>query len=201
MSLPPFIATARSRMELPLGILLGLAPFLAFMLIEWTVGTAEGLFAGALVAAALLLRGLMAARRSVKLLEIGAAVLFGGLAVCTPMSDASWSAANVRLFVDAGFLATMLLSMAVRRPFTLQYARAGASPDQRHGAAFLHTNYVVTAAWAAAFLAMVATDLAMHYLPGVPADTGIAATMLALIGAMKFTAAYPIFARRAAAGK
>ena len=49
--------------------------------------------------------------------------LFGGLAVYALLGGPAWTVIGVRLRVDAGLLLIVLASMAVGRPFTLQYAR------------------------------------------------------------------------------
>jgi len=179
-----------------MGILLGFAPFIAFAAIERAIGPAEGLLAGALIAGVLLIRDLMGRRRAPKVLDIGTAILFGALAIYAPVSHAQWSILGVRLCVDAGLLAIVLASMAIRRPFTLQYAREQASPEHRNSPAFIRTNYVITGAWAVAFLALVAADLVMIYLPEVPQHVGIWMTVIALVGAIKFTGFYPAYVRR-----
>lgn len=184
-----------------MGILLGFAPFIAFAAIERSIGPAEGLLAGALIAAALLIRDLMARRRSPKVLDIGTTLLFGALAIYSPISHAKWSLLGVRLSVDIGLLVIVLVSMAIRRPFTLQYAREQASPEHWHSATFIRTNYVITGAWAVAFLALVAADLVMIYMPAVPQHVGIGMTVIAMVGAIKFTGFYPAYVRRMGAGK
>ncbi len=184
-----------------MGILLGFAPFIAFAAIERTIGPAEGLLAGALIAAALLIRDLMARGRTPKVLDIGTTVLFGALAIYAPISHAKWSLLGVRLSVDAGLLLIVLVSMAIRRPFTLQYAREQVSPEHWHSQSFIRTNYVITGAWAVAFLALIAADLVMIYVPEVPQHVGIWMTVIALVGAIKFTGFYPAYVRRMAASK
>lgn len=181
-----------------MGILLAFAPFIAFALVERTIGPAEGLFAGALIASALLIRDLMSRRHTPKVLDIGAAALFGGLALYAPMSHVAWSIVGVRLVVDAGLLAIVLVSLAIRRPFILQYAREQVAPEHWNSPGFVRTSYVITAVWAAAFALMVAADMVMLYLPTVPHQVGIWMTVIALAGAIKFSGAYPAHARRAA---
>ncbi len=180
-----------------MGILWGFAPFIAFALVERTVGPAEGLFAGAIVSALILLRDLMARGHAPKVLDIGSTVLFGALAAYAPVSHAQWSLLGVRLSVDLGLLLIVLLSIALRRPFTLQYARERVSPDIWHSPSFIRTNYIITWVWVAAFLAMVVADAIMLYLPEIPHQVGILTTVVALVGAIKFTAAYPAHVRRA----
>ena len=81
----------------------------------------------------------------------------------------------------------MLGTLALGRPFTLQYAREQVPPDLWDSPAFLHTNYVITAVWALAFAVMVLAELALLYLPAMPPRVGNVAVILARVGALKFT--------------
>lgn len=173
-----------------LGILLAFAPFLAFALIDRLSGPTEGLIAGAVVSAALLLRDLIQGRTA-KVLEIGTAILFGGLALYALLGRPSWSVVGVRLVVDAGLLLIVLASLVMRRPFTLQYARERVAPELWGEPEFVRTNYVITAVWALAFAVMVVAELVLLYVPDVPPRAGIVAIVLALVGAVKFTGWYP----------
>ena len=169
-----------------LGVLLAFAPFLAFALIDRLSGPTEGLIAGAVVSAALLLRDLIQGRTA-KVLEIGTAILFGGLALYALLGRPSWSVVGVRLVVDAGLLLIVLASLVMRRPFTLQYARERVAPELWGEPEFVRTNYVITAVWALAFAVMVVAELVLLYVPDVPPRAGIVAIVLALVGAVKFT--------------
>ncbi|QGZ66123.1 hypothetical protein [Paraburkholderia acidisoli] len=174
-----------------MNLLLAFAPFIAFVVLERVLGVSVGLTAGALVSAALLVRDLVSRERQTKILEIGTFLLFGGLAVYAVLYGASWSVAAVRLRVDAGLLLIVLASIALRQPFTLQYAREKVAREVWSAPAFLRTNYTITGAWALAFAAMVAADLLMTYVTAVPHSAGIAITVVALYAAMKFTGWYP----------
>jgi anti-sigma-K factor RskA len=85
----------------------------------------------------------------------------------------------------------VLISIAIRQPFTLQYAREQAPQQVWASPEFARTNYVVTAVWALAFVALIIADLVLLYVPELPPRFGIIVTVLALVGAMKFTAWYP----------
>jgi len=61
--------------------------------------------------------------RSIKILGAGSAILFAALGGYITLVDSSWTVSQVKLTVDAGMLAIALASMAIRLPFTLQYAR------------------------------------------------------------------------------
>jgi hypothetical protein len=174
-----------------MGILLAFAPFIVFALADLLVGATVGLIAGAAVSAALLLRDAMTPGRSPKILEIGTTILFGALALYAIFGGPSWSIVGVRLCVDLGLLLIVLISMALRRPFTLQYAREQVSAEFWNSPQFLRTNYVITAAWALAFLVLVSADLILLYVPALPPRIGVIATIVALIAAIKFTGWYP----------
>jgi hypothetical protein len=172
-------------------MLLAFAPFIAFVVIERTVGVPAGLAAGALVSAAMLARDCLTSGRRAKILEIGTFVLFGALTVYALAFGASWSVAAVRLRVDAGLFLIVLASIVVRQPFTLQYAREKVSADVQDSPGFVRVNYAITFVWALAFAGMVAADLLMTYVSSVPHSIGIVITVVALYAAIKFTGWYP----------
>lgn len=174
-----------------MGMILAFAPFIAFALVDRLVAPTSGLIAGAIVAIALLLRDVLTPGRSPKVLEIGTAVLFSVLALYALLGDPGWSIIGVRLRVDAGLLLIVLVSLALRRPFTLQYARESVPKEFWDSPEFLRTNYVITGVWALAFAVMVIAELAILYVPEMPPRLGIFATIAALIGAAKFTSWYP----------
>jgi hypothetical protein len=76
--------------------------------------------------------------------------------------------------------------MAVRRPFTLQDARERVAPELWEAPEFTRTSYVITAVWALAFAVMVAAELALLTVPGMPPRVGVAAIVVALVRAIKF---------------
>jgi hypothetical protein len=174
-----------------MGILLAFAPFIVFAAVDRLIGSVEGLIAAALVAAVLLGRDWLTPGRSLKFLEIGTFILFGSLALYAVLFAPAWSIIAVRLYVDSGLLLVVLFSIAVRRPFTLQYAREQVAAELWNSPAFVRTNYVITMVWALAFVIMVIADLVLLYVPAWPPRFGIIATILALVGAIKFTGWYP----------
>lgn len=182
-----------------MGILLAFTPFIAFAVIDRLAGPTEGLIAGACVAAALLVRDCITPDRRPKLIEIGTALLFAGLALYAVLGRPTWSVIGVRLCVDAGLLLIVLTSMAVGRPFTLQYAKEQVAPEFWDRPEFIRTNYVISAVWALAFAVMVAAELALLTLPNMPPRIGVLVIVLALIGAFKFTGWYPERVRKATA--
>lgn len=185
-----------------MGILLAFAPFIVFAVVDRFGGSTIALFAGAAVSAALIVRDLASSGRSPKILEIGTLILFAALAVYAVVGDPHWSIFGVRLAVDAGLLAIVLISIAVRVPFTMQYAREQVAPEFWNHPRFRRVNDIISAGWAAAFAVMVAADAVLVYVPALPPVYGIVVTVLALYAAIRFTAWYPARVRReqAAAG-
>jgi hypothetical protein len=172
-------------------ILLAFAPFIVFVIFDRLVSPTVGLSAATIASLALIVRDAVTPGRRMKVLEIGTAILFGGLAAYTFMTHTAWSIFGVRLCVDGGLLLVVLVSMAIRQPFTLSYARENTSPDVWSQPEFIRVNYVITAVWALAFVVMVLADLLLLYVPGVPRQVGIIVTIAALVSAIKFTGWYP----------
>ncbi len=112
-----------------MNILLAFAPFLVFALVDRVVGTTAGLACGAIVSAALIIREVVSKKRNVKVLEVGTVILFGGLTAYSLIGQVNWSIVGVRLCVDSGLLAIVLISMAVRLPLHFairpRYSRKG----------------------------------------------------------------------------
>lgn len=125
--------------------LLAFAPFIVFAAVDRFFGSVAGLIAGASVSAALLLRDTLLLHRSPKILEVGTLLLFGGLAGYAVFASPDWTILGVRLLVDAGLLLIILVSIAVKRPFTLQYAREQVGREFWSDPAFLHTGTVISA--------------------------------------------------------
>jgi hypothetical protein len=180
-----------------MNILLGFAPYVAFFLFMRAVSADAGLWAALAVAAGN--AGLDWARTgSLKVLEIGTIVLFAGLAVFTWAGHWTWTVMALRLAVDAGLLAIVLASLAIGRPFTLQYARERVPEQYWRAPLFLAINGRITWAWAIALAVMVAAHAMVVFAPAVPVWVDLVVTIIALTAAVRFTTWYPVQARRKA---
>lgn len=180
-----------------MNILLAFSPFIVFAILDRLAGSTYGLVGGVLVSAILVARESLHLRKSVKVLEIGTLILFASLALYTLAAKPNWSIVGVRLGVDAGLLVIVLVSMAIKQPFTVQYAREKVDREFWEAPEFVRTNYVITAVWALTFAVLVLADLLMLYRPDVPIRFGIIISLLALVGAFKFTSWYPERKQRA----
>ena len=175
-------------------IFLILAPFGAFAALMLVTSAAVSLFASAaiclLVVAYDVLHG-----RSIKMLGAGSAVLFAALGGYITLVDSSWSSSAVKLTVDCGVLAIALLSLAIRRPFTLQYAREVVDAETAVLPGFRRVNYILSTAWTVAFLLMMIANALMIYVPGLPLWSGIVIAFAARNTALYFTKWYPEYRR------
>jgi hypothetical protein len=175
-------------------IFLILAPFGVFGLLMLVTSAAVSLFATAALCLAIIaydaIRG-----GSVKIFMAGAVVVFGALGCYITLVDGNWSGVAVRLAVDVGFLAVTLVSMAIRLPFTLQYAREVVAHEVTLLPGFKRANYILTWAWTGAIVLMLVADILMIYLPGLPLWIGLGMAFAARNCAVYFTRWYPRYRR------
>jgi hypothetical protein len=165
-------------------LLLGFLPFAVFALGDRLWSTLAALSLAACTAAILAIRDI-ATRKSLKLLDVGAALVFGGLALYTVLTHAKWSLVGVRLCTDLGLFAIVVVSILVHQPFTLQYAKEQVPEQIWAKPEFVRTNYRLSALWGAAFGAMVLADVGM--LRGLPVPAGVVITVAALAAAFFYT--------------
>jgi hypothetical protein len=174
-----------------MGILLALAPLIAFATTGAFAGPIPALMTGALVSAALHVRDLADPKRTPKLIESVTVLLFLGLTLYVAIGGCVWSMAAIRLYVDVGLFVIAIVSMMVGSPFILQYVREQDAPDFSDGPGCLRTNRIITGAWATAFAVMTIAELGLLYVPRLPPPVAIVAIVLALGGAVGFTEWYP----------
>jgi hypothetical protein len=179
-------------------LLLSLSPFAVFFALMRLGSPLAGL-GGALAASALLCLGMRVRGRSVKILEAGSLVVFGLLTAVTLAAAPRWTVATVRLAVDVGLLAIVLVSLAIDRPFTLQYAREQVPEAFWASPIFLSINRAITWTWAGTFAVLVAADAAAEWVPAVPLAVDVGAAVTAFLGAAWFSRWYPARVRRAVA--
>lgn len=183
----------------------GIAPWIIMSLFSGP-GTFE---ISVLCALALSLVTFILSRRggsSFKLMEIFDLLFFAGFAVVGIVANAStiawlenWAGeiTNVALFLF------VLITIVIRQPFTLQYAKEETDPQYWDSPVFLRINYTISWVWAAAF--------AWQSLMGLIGDavldnsnnfwTGWVLQIAALVFAIAFTAYWPDHASAKAQGE
>jgi hypothetical protein len=175
-------------------IFLILAPFGAFGLLMLVTSAAVSLFTTAALCLAIIAYDVTRGG-SVKMFAAGAVVVFGAVGCYITLVDGNWNGTAIRLAVDGGFLAIALLSIAIRLPFTLQYARESVDHETTLLPGFIRANYIITWAWTGALVLMLVADILMIYLPSLPLWIGLAIAFAARNGAVYFTRWYPKYRR------
>jgi hypothetical protein len=175
-------------------IFLILAPYGAFASLMLLTSANVSAFAAATICLAVIALDFVRGR-SLKWLGAGSAILFAGVGLYLALIDPGLGKPGVKLAVDTGIFAISLISMLIRRPFTLQYAIEAVPAETAGLPGFLRANYIITAAWTAAALVMMASNLAMLYVPGLPIWSGLAIAFAARNSAIYFTKWYPQYRR------
>jgi len=175
-------------------IFLILAPYGAFATLMLVTSAAVSLFASAAIC--LMVMAYDAFRgRSIKMLGAGSAIVFAALGAYVTLLDNSLSSSAIKLAVDAGMFAVSLMSLAIRQPFTLQYAREVVDAETAQLPGFIRANYIITWAWSGAFLLMMIANVLMIYLPGLPLWSGLLIAFAARQSALYFTKWYPEYVK------
>ncbi len=86
--------------------------------------------------------------------------------------------------------------MAMKRPFTLEYAREHTDPSLWKNPVFLRTNYFMTTIWGVVFTVNASLALQRSIQPTMPGWVYEAITYVLLVSAMFFSTWYPEHLRR-----
>ncbi|MDP2331361.1 MAG: hypothetical protein Q8M19_11800 [Reyranella sp.] len=175
-------------------IFLILLPFGVFSALMLLTSADIALFAAAVTGLAVIAYDLIRGRQ-LKVLGAGSVALFLGLGLYLSLVDPSLSSSAIKLAVDAGVLAISLTSIAVRKPFTLQYAREIVDAETLALPGFLKANYAIAWAWTACMVLMMTGNILMIYVPGLPLWSGLAIAFAARSTAIYFTKWYPDYRR------
>jgi len=176
-----------------MSLLIGFLPFLAFAVLASYGQVLAGLLAATAIATGAMLRS-----RSLRWLEAGSVGLFAALALCALLAPVPPPASVVRLAVNGGLAAIVLLSLAVGRPFTLPYAREQAPREIWTHPVFLAVNRRITLVWALAFAVMALADALPIAAPSLAGLFPLVLQAMALAAALSFTVWYPKHVRRRA---
>ena len=171
-------------------IFLILAPFGSFALLMLVTSAQVSLFASAAICLAVI--GIDVYRgRSIKMLGAGTVIVFTALGAYIALIDPNMSHSVVKLTVDIGVLAISLMSLIIRKPFILQYALEEVDAETAKLPGFIRANYLITAVWTLSMLLMMAGNVALIYVPGLPLWSGLLIAFAARNSAVYFTKWYP----------
>lgn len=131
-------------------LLLAFAPWLSFLLIAHgsLLRVKLGLVVGLALSVAM---GLTHLHRGI-ILWVGL-VFFGCAGVAVIGFEDPWTLKHMGVLANGALAAGTWLTIALKKPFTLDYAKEHTDPALWDNPVFLKTNYLIAAAWASAFTA------------------------------------------------
>lgn len=171
-------------------IFLILGPYGAFALLMLVTSAFASLLAAAAACLAVIAFD-MVRGRSIKILTVGSVIVFAAVGGYVALVHPDMSTSAVKFAVDAGIFLVSLLSIVLRFPFTLQYAREVVDAETALLPGFMRANYLITWAWTGAALLMMIGNIALLYVPGLPLWSGLLVTFAARNSAVYFTKWYP----------
>ncbi len=172
-----------------MGILLGFAPFILFSLLTG-LSVSLALWIAFAAAFAIGIRDFLH-DKTLRTLDMGCLSLFALLALYYGFVQPGLNVQTVRLIADAGLLLTALVSIAMRNPFTLQYAREEVPEESWGERDFLRANYILSLIWALAFAIMAGADTYTIINHGFSLSLDVAVGLGVLALAIGFTVRNP----------
>jgi hypothetical protein len=171
-------------------IFLILAPYGIFALLMLVTSAVASLFSAAAICLAIIAFDMIRGR-SLKILGAGSVIVFTTIGGYLWLVDATPSSWVVKLAVDTGIFLVSLMSILIRRPFTLQYALEKVDAETAQRPEFIKATYVIAWAWTGAMLLMMIGNLATIYVPTLPIWSGLVVAFAARNSAVYFTKWYP----------
>jgi len=185
-----YLYDVKIDLEAAMTIFLILVPFGSFALLMLVTSAQISLFGAAAICLAVI--GIdIALGRSVKMLGAGSVIVFSGIGAYVTLIDPNLSTSAVKIAADVGVLAISLGSLAIRKPFVLQYALEAVDAETARLPGFLKATYIITWAWTGAFVLMIIGNALTIYLPGLPLWSGLVIAFAARNSAAYFTTWYP----------
>ncbi|AQT80597.1 hypothetical protein B1R94_17005 [Mycolicibacterium litorale] len=170
-----------------LKLLLSFAPWIAFLIIardtmaQVELGLLVALMLSVLMAILKLHRGII--------MWVGL-VFFAGATVAVLGFHDVWTVRHLGVLANGALALGSWITLAIGRPFTLEYARAHTDPAKWTDATFIRVNVLLTSVWASVFT--INTGFAWAQMAGLlPQWACHSASYAALIGAAAFTSWYP----------
>lgn len=181
-----------------MNLVVGFAPFILFTLLS-RLSADLALWIAFAAAFVVTIRDFVESP-SLRLLDVGSLTLFALLALVRGFLDPNLSLAGVRFIAALILLLVLAIPLALKKPFSVDYARLDPRETGWPPELFLRVNYRVSSVWVGAFALMALADGAVTFNSDLPLYASIAVSVLALAFAITFTLRYPALAAKRAAG-
>ncbi len=172
-----------------MSMLLSFAPWIVFWILVSNNSFVESAWIGFGIAFVLNIRSIL--KGTVKVLNLGSTIYFFLLAL-------------VAIFVHEGFLETygymtgnlaltliVLISILIKKPFTLQYAKERVPEELWDKPGFYHTNLMISWVWFAAFVCMTISSALLGIFEEKETLLNWIIPNIFMVSAIKFTDWYP----------
>ncbi len=173
-----------------MGIFLSFLPWIVFWVLSGRDNYQIATLAATLVVIFLNVKDIR--QRSIKILDLGTLIFFIILAAISFSSEAAWIDHYSAPLSDVAMFLIALISLVIRKPFTLQYAYEQVDQKFWNTPGFYNTNRTISMVWCVAFA--VNAVLSCAYVKH-PYMLDWVIHILVLVGAIKFTSWYPNFIR------
>lgn len=172
-------------------ILLSILPWVLYITLVGRQGQVVALGAAAAVVTFAILRGVR--QRNPKLLDLGNGLFFFALLPVSWVYQPVWIETHAFVLGSGGPFLIALVSILIRRPFTIQYARDSVEPAYWQTPVFYRINRTISAVWCGVF----GWNLVFSYLYSLhPHPVLYMMTVLSVVGGFGFTRWYPDAATR-----
>jgi hypothetical protein len=173
-----------------MGIFLSFLPWIVFWVLSGRDNYHIAVLAATAVVIFLNVKGIK--QRRIKILDLGTLIFFIILAGISFSHEAAWIDHYSAPLSDVAMFLIALISLVIRKPFTLQYAYEQVDQEFWNTPGFYTTNRTISTVWCAAFA--MNTVLSYLYVKH-PYMLDWIIHILVLVGAIKFTSWYPDFIR------
>ncbi|MBF0528494.1 MAG: hypothetical protein HQK55_04320 [Deltaproteobacteria bacterium] len=174
-------------------LLLAFAPWISFLIIS--SGSLFRLKLGLIVALVLsIIMGVAKLHRGI-ILWVGLLFFTYATLVVTLLND-MWTIQHMGILANGALAISTWLSIAIKKPFTLDYARAHTDPSVWNTPLFIKTNTIVASIWGMAFIlnTVLAWGKMTHFF--LPEWGYEVVTYVFLVATAMFTAWYPKYVRQ-----
>lgn len=173
-----------------MGIFLSFLPWIVFWVLSGRNNYQIATLAAAVIVIFLNVKDIR--QRSLKILDLGTMIFFIALAGISFSPDATWIDHYSAPLSDGVLFLIALISLVIRKPFTLQYAYEKVDPKFWDSPGFYRINRTITIVWCAAFfMNTILLFISIHHLHLLYWVIHI----FVFVGAIKFTTWYPDFIR------
>jgi hypothetical protein len=177
-------------------LLLSFAPWLSFLIIahDSLLRVKIGLIVALVLTVGM---GVLRLHRGI-ILWVGV-IFFGAATVAVLVFEDTWTLRHLGVLANGALALGAWLTIALRKPFTLDYAKDHVDPSLWNDPLFIRTNVLMTAVWATSFTINAALAFGKMQHVALSELTYELLGYAILIGTAVFTVWYPEHLRRAKA--